>query len=179
MEFRTGDVTDLKDFEPNSFDVVHAHQLVCHVPDKLAALKEMRRVAKPNGIISSRDVHHTTLIPADPVLVRMSDKYSDFVRGRGADLTFGASNHVKAHEAGFAWDKIETSSWAWEVSGREGRQAWAAAAKGTYATFRADELKAGVVTDEELEVAKQHWDAWAENLEARFVAVDGAVLCWK
>ena len=176
MEFRTGDVMNLKDVTPNSFDVVHAHQLVCHLPHKLAALKEMRRVAKPNGIVPSRDVLHTTTIPADPVLARMNDKYTDFVRRRGADLTFGAFNHIKAHEAGFEWDRIESSSWAWEFSGRDGRQAWAAAAK---QTFRADGLKEGVVTQEELDIAQQHWEAWAENPEARFVVVDGAVLCWK
>lgn len=39
-------------FDTNSFDVVHAHQVLQHVPDPIAALVEMRRVCRPGGIVS-------------------------------------------------------------------------------------------------------------------------------
>ena len=45
VEFEVGDVFDLA-FEDATFDVVHAHQVLQHVGDPLAALIEMRRVCR-------------------------------------------------------------------------------------------------------------------------------------
>ena len=53
--FRTGDVTDLP-FEDDSFDVAHCHAVLMHVPDTRAVLAEVRRVLKPGGIISGREM---------------------------------------------------------------------------------------------------------------------------
>ena len=52
--FHVGSVTELP-FEDNSFDVAHCHAVLMHVPDTEATLKEVRRVLKPGGIISSRE----------------------------------------------------------------------------------------------------------------------------
>ena len=53
--FQTADVTDLP-FEDNSFDVAHCNALLMHVPDTKAVLAEVRRVLKPEGIVSSREM---------------------------------------------------------------------------------------------------------------------------
>ena len=45
VSFRTGDATALP-FEDGSFDVVHAHQVLQHLSDPVAALREMRRVTR-------------------------------------------------------------------------------------------------------------------------------------
>jgi len=42
-------------FADDSFDVVHAHQLLQHLTDPVAALREMRRVAGPGGLVAVRD----------------------------------------------------------------------------------------------------------------------------
>ncbi len=54
-EFQVADALNLP-FESDSFDVVHAHATIMHVPDANAAVAEMMRVLKPGGIISSRDM---------------------------------------------------------------------------------------------------------------------------
>ena len=54
-EFQTGDVTDLP-FEDDSFDVAHCHALLMHVPGTQATLAEVKRVLKPGGLISSREL---------------------------------------------------------------------------------------------------------------------------
>ena len=54
VEFRTGDVYALA-FEDESFDVVHAHQLLRHLTDPVAALAEMRRVLRAGGVLAVRD----------------------------------------------------------------------------------------------------------------------------
>ena len=53
--FQVADALKLP-FESNSFDVVHAHAAMMHVPDTSGAIAEILRVLKPGGIISSRDV---------------------------------------------------------------------------------------------------------------------------
>ena len=46
--FTVGDVYQL-DFPDDSFDIVHAHQVLQHLTDPVAALREMRRVCRPGG----------------------------------------------------------------------------------------------------------------------------------
>ena len=53
--FLTADVTDLP-FEDDLFDVAHCHAVLMHAPDTMNVLAEARRVLKPGGIISSREM---------------------------------------------------------------------------------------------------------------------------
>lgn len=53
--FQSADVTDLP-FPDDSFDVAHCHAVLMHAPDTAAVLGEVRRVMKPGGIISSREM---------------------------------------------------------------------------------------------------------------------------
>ena len=53
--FRTGDATDLP-FEDDSFDIAHCHAVLMHVPDTQAALAEVKRVLKPGGMLSTREM---------------------------------------------------------------------------------------------------------------------------
>jgi len=54
IEFQVGDVLALK-FPDSTFDVVHAHQVLQYVADPVLALSEMRRVAKPGGVVAVRE----------------------------------------------------------------------------------------------------------------------------
>src|SRR3954466_9073741 len=66
--------------EPDdSFDVVHAHQVLQHLTDPVAALREMARVCRPGGLLAVRDVDYaaTTWFPADPALDRWLALYSE------------------------------------------------------------------------------------------------------
>src|SRR6476469_5252573 len=54
VSFGTGDVYHL-DFADGTFDVVHAHQVLQHLTDPVAALREMRRVCRAGGIVAARD----------------------------------------------------------------------------------------------------------------------------
>jgi SAM-dependent methyltransferase len=54
VEFRTSDAYALN-FDDESFDVVHAHQVLQHLSSPVAALVEMRRVLRPGGVLAVRD----------------------------------------------------------------------------------------------------------------------------
>ena len=53
--FHVGDVTDLP-FEDGFFDAAHGHAILMYVPDTQAVLSEVKRVLKPGGIVSSREL---------------------------------------------------------------------------------------------------------------------------
>ena len=57
MTFEVGDVYALAAAD-DSFDVVHAHQVLQHLTDPVAALREMARVCRPGGVIAVRDVDY-------------------------------------------------------------------------------------------------------------------------
>jgi ubiquinone/menaquinone biosynthesis C-methylase UbiE len=54
IKFEDGDVHALE-YPDNTFDIVHAHQVLQHISDPIQALREMRRVIKPGGIVAVRD----------------------------------------------------------------------------------------------------------------------------
>ena len=53
--FQVADATDLP-FEDNTFEVAHCHTVLNHIPDTQAVLGEVKRVLKPGGIISCREL---------------------------------------------------------------------------------------------------------------------------
>src|SRR4029434_5444906 len=54
VTFSVADVYDLG-LEDASWDVVHAHQVLQHLADPVAALRERRGVVRPGGIVAARD----------------------------------------------------------------------------------------------------------------------------
>ncbi|MDR2381695.1 MAG: class I SAM-dependent methyltransferase [Bifidobacteriaceae bacterium] len=54
LTFEVGDAYALP-FEPGSFDVVHFHQVLHHLTDPAAALREAARVVRPGGLIAVRE----------------------------------------------------------------------------------------------------------------------------
>ncbi len=58
--FEQADVHRLP-YRDGEFDVVHAHQVLQHVADPVAALREMRRVTAPGGVVAARDVDYASM----------------------------------------------------------------------------------------------------------------------
>ena len=61
--FVVGDVYALE-FADESFDVVYANQLLQHLTDPVAALREMRRVMRSGGYLCVRDSDYATMCPS-------------------------------------------------------------------------------------------------------------------
>ena len=53
--FHVGDVTALP-FADDYFDVAHCHNVLMHVPQTQAVLREVKRVLKPGGILACREM---------------------------------------------------------------------------------------------------------------------------
>lgn len=74
VDFRIGDIHSLR-LDAGEFDAVVAHTLISHVDDPQAALKEMKRVTKPDGLITVFDADYASLTFAqrDPAKGRRDD----------------------------------------------------------------------------------------------------------
>lgn len=109
VEFRTADAYALE-FDDQTFDVVHAHQLLQHLTDPLGALVEMHRVLRPGGLLALRDSDYGGFVwaPSDPLLDRWMQLCQDACRHNRADAHAGRSLLGWTQTAGFT--EIEPSS---------------------------------------------------------------------
>jgi ubiquinone/menaquinone biosynthesis C-methylase UbiE len=112
LTFEVGNLFDLR-FDDGSFDVVHAHQVLQHVGDPLAALIEMRRVCRSGGIVAARDADYPAMryFPDDPDLDRAFAAYGALTRVNGANWDVGRKLLHLALEAGFTSVLPSASTW--------------------------------------------------------------------
>ena len=81
LRLLVGDVYHLG-FTDASFDVVHAHQLLQHLANPVAALREMRRVCAPGGIVAARDADYAAMTwhPPSAAISRWLALYHEVAR---------------------------------------------------------------------------------------------------
>ena len=175
VEFVAGDVYAL-DFADGSFDVVHAHQLLQHLSDPVAALREMARVAKPGGLLAVRDVDFGTAVSYPDLTDQWLSIYLEMARRAGAEPNAGRHLKAWAHRAGLT--VVRCSATAWCFASTEERQWWG----GSYAqrVVEADYARAaveqGVSTAERNEQVAAAWRAWVEHPDGFVSLTHGEIL---
>jgi SAM-dependent methyltransferase len=158
IDFVVGDVQNLQ-FADGSFDLVHAHQVLQHVSDPVQAIREMRRVTKPGGIVACRDSDSFTWYPEIPGLRDWYDLYERVARSNGGDPEAGRRLHVWAHEAGFGWGDIKSSAGTWCYQNDEDRAWWSGlwADRTVNSAFAKMAVEGGHASAEELERIADVW----------------------
>ena len=162
VRFEVGDVYALS-ADDGSFDVVHAHQVLQHLTDPVAALREMARVCRPGGVIAVRDVDYaaTTWFPADPGLDRWLALYRQVARRNEAEPDAGRRLLSWAHAAGLR-DATATAS-TYCYAGPTDRQWWGRswAGRATSSSFAEQAVSYGLASTGELEDIAAAWLRWA------------------
>src|ERR1022692_1346263 len=107
VSFGVGDAYHLA-FDDGVFDVVHAHQVLQHLSDPVAALVEMRRVCRPGGVVAARDGDYGGMFwfPEDPELSQWQDLYQRVARALAGEPDAGRRMLSWARAAGFAEDRV-------------------------------------------------------------------------
>jgi SAM-dependent methyltransferase len=162
VEFTVGDVYGLEAGD-GSFDVVHAHQVLQHLTDPVAALREMARVCRPGGLVAVRDVDYATFtwFPADPGLDRWLEVYYGVARHNGAEPDAGRRLLSWAHQAGPRDISATTSSWCYASPAERERWGRSWAGRATASAFAEQALAYGLASAGELEEIAAAWLRWA------------------
>jgi len=177
LELGTGDVYAL-DHPDDSFDVVHAHQVLQHLGDPVAALREMRRVCRPEGVVAARDSLYRAMswFPASPGLDRWLALYCAVAEANGGEPDAGSHLRHWCIDAGFS--SVEASATAWCFATEQERAwwggLWADRVAGTALGARAQEL--GLASRGELDDMADAWRAWADTPDGWFAVLHGEVL---
>lgn len=178
VEFTTGDTHALT-FADDSFSVVHAHQTLQHVGDPVAALREMRRVCAPGGVVAARDADYGGMFwyPEVPGMPEWLDLYRRVARANGGVPDAGRRLHAWAREAGFADITVTTSNWSFSTA--EERAWWSGLwADRTVSSGYADiAVRGGHATRDELERVAEAWRIWGAHDDGWFTVVHGEILC--
>ncbi|MEO6157394.1 MAG: methyltransferase domain-containing protein [Ilumatobacteraceae bacterium] len=168
-------------FGDDSFDVVHAHQVLQHLGDPVAALAEWRRVCRRGGIVAVRDADYAAMSwwPLDVRLDRWLELYSQAARANHGEPD--AARHLLgwAGAAGFAVDAIQVSASAWCFATPGDRGWWADTwAERVTSSALAEQLTTtGLSTAAELAGIADAWRQWAVAADGWFAVVHGELIC--
>jgi ubiquinone/menaquinone biosynthesis C-methylase UbiE len=178
LAFAVADVYAL-DLPDASFDAVHAHQVLQHLTDPVAALAEMRRVCRPGGLVAARDADYAvfTWHPADPMLDRWLELYHAVARANDAEPDAGRYLLAWAHAAGFADVAASASAWCWSTP--DERAWWSSSwrERATASAFAEQALAYGLATRGELAEIAAAFDRWAASGDAWWAILHGEILC--
>jgi SAM-dependent methyltransferase len=177
LRFEVGDLFHLA-YDDASFDVVHAHQVLQHLDDPVAALVELRRVLRSGGILAVRDSDYGGFLwaPADPRLDRWLALYLAVTERNGHDARIGPSLLGLAHEAGF--DQVTVSSSNWTFADPESRAWWGGlwADRVRYSRFAEQAVAYGLSDIAELESIGQAFTEWAASPDGVFIVSNVEIL---
>ncbi|WNI28102.1 methyltransferase domain-containing protein [Streptomyces sp. ITFR-6] len=178
LEFTTADVHAL-DFPDDTFDVVHAHQVLQHVGDPVQALREMRRVCRPGGVVAARDSDYAamTWFPEVPAMDAWQDLYGRVARANGGEPDAGRRLLSWARQAGFT-DIIPTAA-AWCFGTPESRDWWSGlwADRTVGSVYAKLAVEGGHATPGQLTEIADAWRTWGAQDDGWFMVPHGEVLC--
>lgn len=177
-KFQVGDAHSLA-FEDATFDVVHAHQLLQHLSAPVEALREMRRVCRPGGIIAARDSDYAAFTWWPPVaeIDEWRELYRRVAHSNRAEPDAGRRLKAWARAAGF--EHVTATASVWCFSRAEDVTWWGELwAERVSASALSEQAKSrGFATQPDLDRLADGWRRWANSKDAWFCAPHGEVLC--
>jgi len=178
IDFATGDVYAL-DYPDATFCVVHAHQVLQHLSDPVTALREMRRVTKPGGLVAARDADFGAMVwyPDFSVMDEWLALYQRVARANGGEPDAGRRMHAWAREAGL--DDVTASTSTWTYATPEERAWWGGlwADRTVKSSYAENAIVGGHATAADLARIADGWRAWAADPDGWFAIIHGEILC--
>lgn len=167
------------DIEDNTYDIAHAHQVLQHVSDPVAALREMQRVVRPGGLIAVRDADYAGMhwAPESPLLDQWLSVYRKVAKANDAEPDAGRHLVRWAREAGLT--NVTATVDAWLFASRDRRSWWGStwAARVVSSSLAEQAIEQGFASAAELNAIADGWRAWIEEQDGWFVCPHGELVC--
>lgn len=178
VSFEVGDVYHLA-FADGAFDVVHAHQVLQHLADPVAALAQMRRVCRPGGVVAARDSDYAGMFwfPEDPQLSEWQALYRRVARALGGEPDAARRMLRWARAAGFEEIEVSASSWCFATTGERSWWGGLWAERVTQSNFADQAVSQGLAAREDLDRLSEAWRRWAASDDGWFLIPHGEILC--
>lgn len=178
IDFAVADVHAL-DFPDDVFDVVHAHQVLQHVADPVRALREMRRVCRPAGVVGVRDADYAafTWYPLLPELDEWLALYQQAARANNGEPNAGRRLLSWARAAGFTDITCTASTWCFATA--PDRQWWGGlwSERIVRSALAQQLVSTGLATPDDLHRISSAWLRWACDPDAWFAIPHGEIIC--
>jgi SAM-dependent methyltransferase len=178
VTFEVGDVYHLA-FDDDRFDVVHAHQVLQHLAEPTAALREMRRVCRPGGLVACRDADYGAMFwyPSSGTMTEWQVLYREVARSAGGEPDAGRHLVAWARAADFSLVEASASMWCFTTS--EERVWWGElwAERLTRSRFAEQATLQRLAEVADLERLAAGWREWVAEEEGCFFVPHAEVLC--
>ena len=172
VRFEVGDLFDLD----GRWDVVHAHQVLQHLADPVAALRRMGELA--TTLVAARDSDYPGFVwtGGDGRLDRWRELYLAVTATNGANADAGRHLLRWAREAGLTDVAYSTSTWTYSTPDERAWWGGLWADRCTSSSFAEQAVAYGLSTTDELADLADGWRAWAAAEDALIVLLHGEVL---
>ena len=170
VRFETGSAYALA-FADGAFDVAHANQVLQHLARPVDALREVRRVVRPGGLVSVRDADYATMVawPRSPLIDRWLEVYHAVSARNGADADAGRRLRAWMLEAGYVDVEVTATVELFDdpAAAADWGRSWYERA--LHSNYRAQAVEYDIATDAEVVAIAEGWRAWAERPDAFFM----------
>lgn len=169
VQFETGNVYELP-FADASFDAAFSNALLDHLSDPVAALREMRRVLKADGVLGVRtaDRDGYLLAPAEPLIDKFNEWGEKRKNAQGVRVRIGKNLRAMLRAAGFARTE-GSASYDCYGSADEVRDLATSVVTGLQADLNRSQLATdGVLDGAEVGAMAAALQAWGESPDAFF-----------
>lgn len=180
--FQSGNALDLE-FADSTFDVVQTSQVLCHIAESVAVLKEFHRVLKPGGFVACKEGDSVRFLtfPEHPGLELWGRCIREGQLAKGAHPNAGRRLLDWAVEAGFSVERCTYTAGSVSHVGREGAPYGLTMVKQTQEdeVFRRTILDNNLADEKGLELIREGWEVWAKHPYCVFSMYSGQLVAYK